>query len=317
MSLSRSPALLADRLIGCLVGGAIGDAWGFPHEGSAIPAAVGPYPVGPFSDETQLVMATCDAIIRSGRVDPAEIADCMVLRFGRHAIPGLGASTLQALRNLEAGAHWALAGARGDRAAGNGPATRIAPLAYLLDPEVRADRDRIRDVCRITHHHEQAYAGALAMILAIRWAASVEAHAAEPLVRHVADRLPDCAVRDRLHELEPLDPLLPPREVAARFGASGHVAESVPLALFSAQGAHERPFAEVVRAAIEAGGDADSIGSMVGQIAGAAVGIQSIPARLRDRIPDIARVHDFAVALARVAQGDPGIPPDPPVPGHP
>ena len=56
----------------------------------------------------------------------------------------LGSSTLKALRDLAAGAHWELAGARGEYAAGTGAAMRIAPLAFLLEPGSAADRVIVR-----------------------------------------------------------------------------------------------------------------------------------------------------------------------------
>src|SRR5262245_24138963 len=80
---------------------------------------------------------------------PSRSASACGLRW---AVPGLGSSTLKALRDLSAGAHWALAGARGEYAAGAGAAMRIAPLAFLLDPASADDRVLIRDVARITHH---------------------------------------------------------------------------------------------------------------------------------------------------------------------
>ena len=114
-----------------------------------------------------------------------------MVRRGR--IRGIGSSTLKALRDLEAGAHWALAGAKGERAAGNGAAMRAAPLAFVLDPEDARDRATFRDACRITHHHDEAYAGALAVMLAIR---EVLREGTEDFVASVVEHLPDSAVRD-------------------------------------------------------------------------------------------------------------------------
>jgi ADP-ribosylglycohydrolase len=71
------------------------------------------------------------------------------------------------LRDLEAGAQWALAGAKGERTAGNGAAVRIAPLTFLLDPFDATDHVIIHDVCRITHHNDEGYCGALAVLIAI------------------------------------------------------------------------------------------------------------------------------------------------------
>jgi len=42
------------------------------------------------------------------------------------------------------------------------------PLAFLLEPARPVDRTVIRDVCRITHQNDEAYAGALAVVVAIR-----------------------------------------------------------------------------------------------------------------------------------------------------
>lgn len=142
--------VLAPRqnLARCLEAGASGDCIGGPFEGLPAAAHVA-IPTTPWrlSDDTILSLATARAIVRSNRVDPELIADEFIEAY-RTGIPGLGASTLKALRDLSNGAHWALAGRLGDRAAGNGVAMRIAPLAFFLDAESSKDRQTIRDVCR-------------------------------------------------------------------------------------------------------------------------------------------------------------------------
>src|SRR5260370_495332 len=120
------------------------------------------------SDDTQLTLATCQSIIECGRVDPENLASHFLRWYLAGRIRGMGSSALKAMRDLAVGTHWALAGARGEFAAGNGAAMRIAPLAFLLNPSDAGDRTVIRDVCRITHHNDEAYAGALAVMLAIR-----------------------------------------------------------------------------------------------------------------------------------------------------
>lgn len=155
---TRTPSF-HDPILGCLLGGAIGDAWGGPYEG-ALPQEAPAFPTsGRLSDDTQLTTATCESIIEHAGVDPAHIAGRFRAWFEAGRIRGLGASTMKALRDLGAGAHWALAGAKGERAAGNGAAMRIAPLAFLLDPVIDADRTLIRDVCRITHQHDENPSG--------------------------------------------------------------------------------------------------------------------------------------------------------------
>src|SRR6478735_8946472 len=97
-----------DRIVGTIVGGALGDSWGRPFEGS-VPG--GPIPVPDelvITDDTQLTLATCEAVIEVGSVDPARIAERFLVWFRAGRLRGLGASTLKALRDLDAGAHWAL-----------------------------------------------------------------------------------------------------------------------------------------------------------------------------------------------------------------
>jgi len=87
----------------------------------------------------------------------------------------------------------------------------------------------------------------------------------------VAESVPDSAVRDRIKEFLPLKSS--PLEVASRFGASGWVVDSVPLALYCPQFIAEKPLSGVLAQAIEAGGDTDTLTSIAGQIAGTAAGV--------------------------------------------
>lgn len=137
------------------------------------------------------------------------------------------------MRDLVAGVHWALAGSRGEYSAGNGAAMRIAPLAFVLDPTAPADRKVIRDVCRVTHHNDEAYVGALSIVIAIRLILTGTWSKDKSLLGAVAESIPDSAVRDRIEEIVPLK--IHPWDVASRFGATGHVVDTVPLALYSAQ----------------------------------------------------------------------------------
>ena len=260
---------LAGHIRTSLLGGALGDAWGSVYENSAGPLAAA-FPDRPrLSDDTWLTMATCEAIVRSrGRVEPDVIARTFLEWFSAGRLNGLGSSTLKALRDLQAGAHWALCGARGEFAAGAGAAMRIAPLAFVLDPLVDDDRVTIRDVSRITHHSDEAYARALAVVVAIR-ATADDSHVPEDLLSIVSSALPDTRLRDRLIEVSSRAET--PEALAARCGASGHVVDVVPLALLVA--AHERSnqLDLVVRRAVSLGGDTDTIASIAGQVAGASV----------------------------------------------
>jgi ADP-ribosylglycohydrolase len=277
-----------DAILGCLLSGAIGDAIGSAAEGrNVIPPFVdlvrAPWRI---TDDTQLTLATCEAITAGRAVDAEAIAASMLRWFRRGDVTGLGSNTLKALRDLDAGVHWALAGQQGERAAGNGAAMRIAPLAFWLDANLPESRRTIRDVCRITHHSDEAYAGALAVVLEVQGL---------PLTQ-----LPDTNVRDRIREYQALGSDVTILEAARRFGNSGYVVESVPLAIFAARRADDLGLAGMLEQLISAGGDTDTNASIAGQVAGVRIGINGLPPALVNRLPDkdaLLRIgRDFAAS---------------------
>lgn len=271
-----------DQVLGCILGGALGDAWGGPWEGRVGPLKFEIPLQSRISDDTQLTLATCESVIEKGFFDPENLAAHFLDWFVRGRITGIGASTLKAMRDLSAGAHWALAGNRGEHAAGNGAAMRIAPLAFMLNPLEASDRTIIRDVCRITHHNEESYVGALAVVSAIHSVRSGLWLGQQGFLNIAVDSLPDSAVRDRIEQI--IRDKVTPEEAAEVFGASGYVVDTVPLALHFAQCIAHDPLPTVLARTIGCGGDTDTIASITGQVAGTVVGAASIS---RDFFDDI------------------------------
>lgn len=294
---------LRDRARGCILAGAIGDAMGGPFEGQPGPLQYQDHAPWSISDDTQLTLATCESIIQSCSVSPDHIASRFAAWFRERRVTGMGSSTLKALRDLEMGAHWALSGAKGEMRSGNGAAMRAAPLAFHLDPSDRHDRRLLRDVSRITHHNEESYIGALAVVLAIRDVAFQQPSSTEELADRVASDLPDSRVRDRLKELAHLEDRPTVAQVGSTFGCSSYVAESVPLALYAARLIDRIPLVDVLRGAIEAGGDTDTIASIAGQIAGAWIGAREIPAELVHSLPATEGIPSIAEEFADTLMG--------------
>jgi ADP-ribosyl-[dinitrogen reductase] hydrolase len=277
-----------DALLGCLVGGAIGDGVGSTYEGLSNVAKVDFLIPWNITDDTQLTLATCEAIIEAGAVVPEKIAERFLQWYGTGRLTGLGASTLKALRDLQMGAHWWLAGRSGEYAAGNGAAMRIAPLAFFLSPD--DDRQLIRDVCWITHRNEEAYMGCLAVLYALKDVLA----GGSVNVTAIAERLPDTLVRDNLLLLREYMTI----QTAARMvGCSGHVVESVPLAVFAAGKLEELGFEDVLRQVILSGGDTDTNASIAGQIMGARLGFSGLPTELVVKFGNL-RESGWILALA-------------------
>jgi len=263
---------LHDRIVGCIIGGAIGDYIGSPLEGRIGPLNVIIPASSEITDDTQLTLATCEAIMRDGRPNPEAIAHAFGEWFSQRRISGMGSSTLKALRDITFGAHWALAGASGEMSAGNGAAMRIAPLAFCVDARSLEGRRAIKDASWVTHRNDEAFAGALAIALAI----------ATPdfdFISTVLAELPDSNTADRL-QLLASEHDVSIADFGIRYGASGYVADSVPLALIAASRAGVSGFQDAVVGVIACGGDTDTTGSMVGQIVGSKVGLSGIPDEL-------------------------------------
>lgn len=69
--------------------------------------------------------------------------------------------------------------------------------------------------------------------------------------------------------------------------------DSVPLAIYAARSTESTPLFDVLRNAIEAGGDTDTIASMTGQIAGAWLRGSRIPRELIDLLPNATYIERF------------------------
>lgn len=267
-----------DRLKGCLCLGALGDSLGRRYE-SRSENVIGELVFdGIVTDDTQLTLATCEAIY-DRPVSAEAVASSFLNWFNYGKLTGLGASTLKALRELQAGGHWALVGRSGEYAAGNGAAMRIAPLAF----KEGVTREIVRDICTITHKNDEAYTGALAIYLAIRSSLNDTWNGEFNLIKRIVNELPDMQTRDRLLEFsDTKHPSVAGIRLTGR--PSGYVVETVPLAIFAAQGGIERDPLDVFMELIKIGGDTDTLCSMAGQIMGSQMGYAKLSANVRQMI---------------------------------
>ncbi|MGB5942687.1 MAG: ADP-ribosylglycohydrolase family protein [Leeuwenhoekiella sp.] len=278
----------SDRFLGCIVGGAIGDALGSAFENIAKvdDAATTYYPFGKpeinkpvwrITDDTQLTLATCEAITENEILD-AEIFAHKYLDFYKSGkITGIGASTLKALQELEVGGHWSLVGRKGEYAAGNGAAMRVAPLGF----EPKISKSLIKDICNITHHNDEAYIGALCIVIAIKSIINKTWTGKENLLQIIIDKIPDTRMRDRLIEIDNIQCDL---SKIGDFGTNGYVVNSVPLAIGYASQVNKIGIQSMFEQIVQLGGDTDTNCSIAGQIAGTLIGIKEIPMELTNKL---------------------------------
>lgn len=284
----------------------MGDAWGSGYENLS-PRPADPktfYLVPPpvhtprwqMTDDTQLTLLTLEALCEHPALSPAQLATYLVEAYTQGQLTGLGASTVHALRGLQVGGHWSQVGRGGEYSAGNGAAMRSAPFAFWA----QVDRTHLSDFCRLTHHHEDAYVGALAIVLAIRASLHGQWTGGESLLDLLLPQLPDTRVRDRLLAIQAL-PGPPTIAEVARLGTSGYVVDSVPFALFCAAQAPRLGFSPMLAAVMQAGGDTDTNASLAGQVVGALLGAAQLPLALRRQLTHVAGYAGL-MRVVRLAQ---------------
>ncbi|BDD09366.1 ADP-ribosylglycohydrolase [Fulvitalea axinellae] len=279
----------ADQFEGCILGGAIGDAYGSGYEYLTKENESAYYlfgkpktqePKWQITDDTQLTLATVEAMTETAEISPETIADKFLSDFRKGKLSGLGASTLGAFRALDVGAHWSLAGRKGEYAAGNGPAMRIAPLAFLDE----IDYSIVRDICFLTHHNDEAYVGAKCVVLAIREILNGNWNGKSCLVEKIIPQIPDTRVRDRLIRVKEMENL----EAIGALGNDGYVVNSVPLAIAAANQTLAFGPEEIFSKLVSIGGDTDTNCSIAGQIMGTLIGKKAFPDNLIKKLERLA-----------------------------
>jgi ADP-ribosylglycohydrolase len=321
---------LADRLTGCLLGQALGDAVGFVVEGAPPEDASSyietwvrcgranqrcrpPFRFGQYSDDTQLARELLVVFQETGGIDSALFALRVAELFRCGGEIGAGPGTRAAAERLVAGASWKEAATPAPYA-GNGAAMRAGPLGLLA-----RDRDELVRLAQaascVTHGNPRCAAGAVAVAGVVALADGYVAGDREAFLTELAalvgrvDRpfadaigglvrwggLAPAAALTELHRLR-LDP-----EAAPHWrGITGHVMPSVLWSLYAFLRAPD-DYAEATWTAIATGGDTDTTGAMTGAMAGARLGPSALPEDLVRQLTDGGQWD--AGALAALARG--------------
>lgn len=297
--MAADPARL-DHATGCLLGLAVGDALGTtlefterdtrPHHTEMLGGGVFGLAPGEWTDDTAMALALADSLITRGGFDPHDLMDRFVLwwRDGVYSCTGtcfdIGATTQQALsRYRDTGEPFA--GATDPHTAGNGSLMRLAPVAlWTLDDPVAAAA-LARDQSRTTHGAPQAVE-ACAFFVGLLRAALQGAGKAAVLTPRFWRGHPDLEAvaagswRDKERHA---------------ISASGYVIATLEAALWAV--ARTDSFEDALVLAVNLGGDADTVGAVTGQLAGALYGAQAIPERWLAPLAWRTRLTDLASAL--------------------
>jgi ADP-ribosylglycohydrolase len=318
-----------DRLVGAILGQALGDALGFVVEaeppevareyvegclraGRAGTRSSPNFSFGQYSDDTQLARELLRSVLDAGGWNPAAFASRLADLFREGRDVGAGPGTRDAAFRLIAGVPWDRSGTPAPYA-GNGSAMRAAPLGLVISERSAMCRAG-REQSRITHMDTRCAAGAVTIARAVALAAApgpleittflgdlsecagAEDEAFGAAIRDLASWVPLDAVAAARHVHETrLDPAHGERWQ----GISAFVVPSVLWSLYAFARSPD-DYWETICTAIGVGGDTDTLAAMAGAISGARAGIGGLPRPLVDRVHD--RSEWDAAALTQLAR---------------
>ena len=274
-----------DRIAGAFVGLAVGDALGAPvefHRRGTFPkvteySAGGKFnlPAGAWTDDTAMALCLAQSLIEKGCFN----ADDLLKRFSRWLEKGENTSTgvsvgvgQNTLRTL--GDFWRngtlVAERLGNKNDGNGSLMRLSPVACHAFHDLSSVRNLASAQSRTTHASEVAdeCCQFLGELLA-RIISGQSYHAAKA----------------NLHKSEwsyPLTSILEADyKVVGESGikSTGYVVETLQAAIWAVE--NSPSFNTAILKAVNLGDDADTIGAVTGQIAGAIHGYSQIPKHLK------------------------------------
>jgi len=293
----------SDRATGCLIGLAVGDALGTTLEFTArdtyehVTDIVGGGPfnlnVGEWTDDTSMALCLADSLVERRSLDPADLME----RFrrwrdeGYNSVNGrcfdIGIATNAAI-DLYAATREPLAGATAANSAGNGCIMRLAPVPIFHADSIAAAEATAVLQSRTTHGATECLDSCrlmtrilVALLNDQPWQQAIDVDPTlftEARVRAIASR--------NWKKME-----------RAQIKSSGYVIDTLEAALWAVHTTND--FASALRLAVNLGGDADTVGAVTGQFAGARYGLSGIPAAWRRTLAWHDRIVALAQALAR------------------
>ena len=304
------------KVTGALLGCAVGDAMGAPFEGlwgNTIPSGdellenyheYHGYPCGQYTDDTQLTVATVESVVERGGIDLHDIAAKIAGLWKHHDVIGPGGACTHAAEHFLATGDWTDMGAP-DGQAGNGTAMRTTILGLMYRNQSKQLVNEVAEISRLTHQDSRSVAGGVAVAEACRLLAFDEGLSDQEFCDSISQAI--CGINIELADLiKALPERMTDENVTQFIAAAGQshpefekpiitpfVIPTVLAALYCIM-RFPQSWPQAVTAVIRLGGDVDTLGAIVGALAGARHGLDDIPAQLVDKVQN----RDQLITLA-------------------
>lgn len=274
-----------ERTLRSLDGLSVGDAFGKRmQEVDPSVFATREVPAGPWAwtDDTHMALSVVEELFERGEIDGPRLASAFARRYAEGAHRGYGPSAHKLLSVLEQGADPQVAASRlfdGAGSSGNGAAMRAAPIGawFAMHPARAADEARASAV--VTHTHQDAVAGAIAVAVAAALRFGGDRPTGAKFLSELQRFVPRGPIHDGLARAADEER----SELVEAVRALGHGAErlavdTIPLCMWVVA-FHGDSFEDALWLSARAGGDADTLCAIVGGVLGA--GAAKVPSAWR------------------------------------
>jgi ADP-ribosylation/crystallin J1 len=290
-----------NQYLGAIIGHAVGDAMGFPTEFSkreellknpVIEMIDSPdvgQPAGSWSDDTAMGIATIDSFIQKKCFDYKDIMDKWVKWISKSEYTptgvtfDIGRTCLKAIKKYCNGTAPLQCGSTSINENGNGSLMRILPVALYVFSKNLDDisiRKLTSEVSSLTHAHEVSRLGCYIYVQFI--ICLLKGYTKEEAYKHI--QYLDYSTYD-MHSLKLYTRILDEQIEVQRLDqikSTGYIVDTLESAIWIFMNAQH--YKEAIIASTNIGGDTDTIGAIVGSMAGIYYGFDSIPSSWLDKL---------------------------------
>lgn len=290
-----------NQYLGAIIGHAVGDAMGFPTEFSkreellknpVIEMIDSPdlgQPAGSWSDDTAMEIATIDSFIQKKYFDYKDIMDKWVKWISKSEYTptgvafDIGRTCLKAIKKYCNGTAPLQCGSTSINENGNGSLMRILPVAlyaYLKNLDDISIRKLTNEVSSLTHAHEVSRLGCYIYVQFI--ICLLKGYTKEEAYKHI--QYLDYSAYD-MHSLKLYKRILDEQIEVQRLDqikSTGYIVDTLESAMWIFMNAEH--YKEAIIASTNIGGDTDTIGAIVGSMAGIYYGFDSIPSNWLEKL---------------------------------
>ena len=289
------------KFVDGIIGHAIGDAMGVPTEfcfrekllEKPVTSMIGhgshDVPAGTWSDDTSMTIALIDSIINKNKIDYDDIMhnfydwlhDAKYTAVGKAF--GAGRTCIQSIINYSKGYEPLECGQKDLNSNGNGSLMRILPIAFYSYYKKLTDDDIIElcnNISSLTHSHEISKLGCY---IYVRFAMNlIDGLSLEEAYEYMQK---DNYSKYQEESIEKYKRLIKNKIMELKIDdikSSGYIVDTLEAAIWILM--NSKNYRECIIASTNIGQDTDTVGAVVGGLAGIVYGVNSIPKKWLEKL---------------------------------